>query len=164
MNNINMSAVNTNVISGQTGNKTKIKGIKVKEPKDSFSQSKSIDKPETYSPQDVKSENKPKVKVSKRLWETVKGTAAGVGMGLAIGAGMVAVTGVLGTALFGVGDFLMDIMMVPHGPGPGMEALKQLAIVGMSMPTAIFGTIGAVAGFKDAGKPKTPKKTDEPKT
>ncbi len=153
MNVINSHVANAGIPIEKTPLKSQSSPEKTPEPGDSFSASKTSDNHQTYSPKDIKAEEKtrdiktgekPGIKFTDRLKGLGRETLAGIGLGLAAGGIITAVGGVLGAAIFGVGGIL-----VGAGPIIELDALIGFAGVTLAATTGLFGTIGAVAGFVD---------------
>lgn len=144
---ISRNVTNSNVAMPNIAKKPQALPAGSVEPKDSFSTSKASTENQTYSPEGVKTEETSKPTLTERLKEAGKGALGGIGMGLIAGATMTVVGGIAGVALFGAGDFLLDIMMVPHNMQVGMGDLVTLAKMALTIVPGFFGTIGALGGF-----------------
>ncbi len=149
MNTINSLTTNTNTPMEITPRKPQDSAGKIVEPRDSFSASKTAVDNKTYGPENMKTEETSNPTFTERLKEAGKGAFEGIKMGLIAGATMTVIGGIAGVALFGAGDFLLDIMMVPHNMQVGMGDLVTLAKMALTIVPGFFGTIGALGGFFD---------------
>ena len=149
MNTINTKVINSAVTPGISAKKPQAPPQELTAAGDTFSASEAPVNNPAYSPDDVNKNGNTEVTLSDKIKGGLKGAAAGIGMGLAAGAAMTVVGGTLGTAFFAVGDFLLDIMMVPHNMQVGLDTLVTLAKTAFIMGPSLFGAIGAIGGFMD---------------